>query len=242
MSIRVGVNGLKKSFGGRTVLDGVSCDFPAGGISAVIGPNGSGKTTLLRMVAGLETPDGGLLSYMDGDKEASPGLGLMRRMTYVSQDPLLFSTSLRNNIAYGLWQRGLPAGEVERRVDEALDAAGLRGFSQARAKTLSGGEAQRAAIARAYALGPELVLLDEPASNLDPEGGAWMERLVMKMKDELKATVVLVTHNMFQARRLADRVFFLYGGRLIESGPRDEFFGRPKNELTRKFLAGDVVY
>jgi tungstate transport system ATP-binding protein len=242
MSIKVETGGLTKSLGGRTVLDDISCEFPAGGISVVIGPNGSGKTTLLRVAAGLETPDGGRLSYMDGDGEIPPGLPLMRRMTYVSQDPLLFSTSLHDNIAYGLRQRALPAEEVARRVDEALELSGIKRLSQAPAKTLSGGEAQRAAIVRAYALRPELVLFDEPASNLDPEGGAWMERLVMRMKDEWGASVVLVTHNMFQARRLADRVFFLYGGRLVESGPRDKFFERPENDLTRRFLAGDVVY
>jgi tungstate transport system ATP-binding protein len=242
MSIKVETSGLTKSLGGRTVLDDISCEFPAGGISVVIGPNGSGKTTLLRVAAGLETPDGGRLSYMDGDGEIPPGLPLMRRMTYVSQDPLLFSTSLYDNIAYGLRQRALSLKEVARRVDEALDLSGIKRLSQAPAKTLSGGEAQRAAIVRAYALRPELILLDEPASNLDPEGGAWMERLVLQMKDEWGASVALVTHNMFQARRLADRVFFLYGGRLVESGPRDRFFESPENELTRRFLAGEVVY
>lgn len=242
MSLHVAISKIKKSFGERTVLDGVSCAFPAGGISAVIGPNGSGKTTLLRIVAGLTAQDGGKVTYMDGDGEVPPGLPLMRRMTYVAQSPLLFTTSLYNNIAYGLRQRGIPVGEVHSRVDEALDAGGLKRLAHSRAKTLSGGEAQRAAIARAYALRPEMVLLDEPALNLDPEGGAWMERLVAKMRDEQGATVVLVTHNMFQARRLADRVFFLYEGRLIESGPKDAFFQSPENDLTRKFLAGEVVY
>ena len=241
MSMSVEFSGIGKSYGGRRVLDGVTCSFRAGEISAVIGPNGSGKTTLLRIAARLERPDAGEVAYSAGGETLQIGLPLMRKMTYVAQRPLMFRASVYNNLAYGLKQRGLPGEEVRRRVAGALAAGGLTHLAHAQGPTLSGGEAQRAAIVRATALGADAVMLDEPASNLDPEGGVLMERLVLGMKQR-GTTVVLVTHNLFQARRLADRVFFLYEGRLVESGAKEEFFAGPREELTKKFLSGDVVY
>ena len=238
MSLGVELKGVGKSYGGRAVLSGVTCAFAKGRITAVIGPNGSGKTTLMRLIARLEIPDSGELVYTDGQQ----GLPLMRRMTLVAQRPCLFNTTLFNNVAFGLRARGLPGAEIRGRVMDALSASGLSHLSHANARSLSGGEAQRAALARAYALRPDLVLLDEPAANLDPEGVDQMERLIRKMKDEQGMTALIVTHNMFQARRLADDVCLLYGGELVERGARDEFFGAPKKDLTRKFLAGEVVF
>ncbi|MGA2193034.1 MAG: ATP-binding cassette domain-containing protein, partial [Nitrospirota bacterium] len=234
---------IEKRFGGRTVLSGVSCTLSPGEISAVIGPNGSGKTTLMRIIARLEGQDGGSVTYMSGEGEAalSPGLELMRRMTFIPQNPLLFRATLYNNIAFGLKARGVKGWEVARRVREALEAGGLWHLSGEQGQNLSGGEAQRAAIIRAYALRPELIMLDEPSSNLDPEGGVLMERLMLEMAHS-GAAVVLVTHNLFQARRLSDRVFFMYGGRLVESGTPKELFTSPKDELTRKFISGEVVF
>ncbi len=242
MSLTVVLKGLNKSYAGKEALKDISCEFTAGKIGAVIGPNGSGKTSLLRLISRLDRPSRGEIAYMSGGGCALPGISLMRRMTLVSQTTVLFNTTLYNNIAYGLKVRGLPPGSVKARVDEALAAVGLQALAHARAGTLSGGEAQRAAFARAYALRPELALLDEPSANLDPDGVALMERLVLRMKEEYGTTFVIVTHNLFQARRLADRVFFLYGGELVESGDTRALFGSPKRELTRKFLSGEVVY
>ncbi len=238
MSLGVELSGVSKSYGGREVLKGVTCSFAKGRISAILGPNGSGKTTLLRLIASLERPDRGDVRYTDG----TDGPALMRRMTLVAQRPCMFDTSLYNNIAFGLKVRGLPGHEIRVRVDDALSASSLSHLSKVNAKSLSGGEAQRAAMARAYALRPDLVLLDEPAANLDPEGVDQMERLIHKMKSEQGMTALIVTHNIFQARRLADDVCLLYGGELVERGSRDEFFGAPKMELTRKFLAGELVF
>jgi tungstate transport system ATP-binding protein len=242
MSLTVVLKGLNKSYAGKEALKDISCEFTAGKIGAVIGPNGSGKTSLLRLISRLDRPSRGEIAYMSGGGCALPGISLMRRMTLVSQATVLFNTSLYNNIAYGLKARGLPPGSVKARVEEALAAVGLNALAHAQAGTLSGGEAQRAAFARAYALRPELALLDEPSANLDPDGVALMERLVLRMKEEYGTTFVIVTHNLFQARRLADRVFFLYGGELVESGDTRALFGSPKRELTRKFLSGEVVY
>jgi len=242
MSLSVSLSGLSKSFAARPALKGISCEFGAGKVNVVLGPNGSGKTTLLRIVAGLESPDGGSIAYTGGGGIVPAGNTLMRRMTLVSQWPVLFDTTLFKNVAFGLRLRGLPPGVVSERVDEAIEAGGLGRLAHARARTLSAGESQRAAFVRAYALRPELLLLDEPTANLDPDGVALIERLILRMKEDYGTTSVLVTHNIFQARRLADTAFLMFGGEMVESGPASGFFGSPARELTRKFLSGEVVY
>lgn len=242
MSIGVRLNGVGVSYGARAALKGMTCTFPAGKVSAILGPNGSGKTTLMRAVAGLESFGSGGIEYTDAAGEVSPGLALMRRMTLVSQKAVLFNATVFNNIAYGLKARGLSPDVISERVSEALETGGLAHLAHARAWTLSGGEAQRAALVRAWALRPELLLLDEPTASMDPAGVALAEGLVRRMREERGTTVVVVTHNLFQARRLADNVFLLYGGELVESGETETVFGSPREELTRSFISGKVVY
>jgi len=242
MSLGVSLISVSKTHGAREALQGVDVVFSPGRISVVMGPNGSGKTTLLRMVAGLDNPSSGSVEYIDGNARVAPGLALMRRMTLVSQSPVLFNMSVYDNVAYGLKRRGLDAATVKRRVDEALEAVGAGGLARMRARRLSGGESQRVALARAYALRPELVMLDEPTANLDPDGAAMAERLIARMRDGWGASVVVVTHNIFQAKRLADHACLIYGGRVVEQGEAAKFFGSPKDELTRAFLSGALVY
>jgi tungstate transport system ATP-binding protein len=245
MSLTCVLKGISKSYGGRTVLEAADFLFPPGKITCIIGPNGSGKSTLLSIASYLTKPDAGTVEYTveyrDGGKSIPFGLSLRRRLTLVSQSPLLFNTTLYKNITYGLKFRDLTDKEIKTRASEALELGGLSHLSNAGARTLSGGEAQRAAMVRAYALRPEMVFLDEPFSNLDPEGGRLMERLTLKMKED-GAAVVLVTHNLFQARRLADRAYFLFKGRLIEFGEADGFFNDPKGELTRQFMSGEIFF
>lgn len=242
MSLTVELRDVVRRYGKMDALAGVSCRFPPGRINVLLGPNGSGKTTLLRLAARLEGPDGGTVVFSDVDGPLTPGVALMRRMTLVSQAPVLFNTSVFNNISYGLRLRGMEEREVKRRAFEALELVAMADFARARATSLSGGEAQRAAIARAYALRPELLLLDEPSSSLDPEGGAVFEEVLKKMNSEQGTTVVIVTHNLFQARRLAHYAFFLYGGRLVEWGEAAGFFERPENGVTAKFISGEMVF
>lgn len=242
MSLTVDLRDVVKRYGKRDALAGVSCRFLPGRINILLGPNGSGKTTLLRLAARLEEPDGGTVVFSDADGSLTPGVALMRRMTLVSQAPALFNTSVFNNIAYGLRLRGMEEQEMRSRAIEALELVGMGNFSGARAGSLSGGEAQRVAIARAYALRPELLLLDEPSSSLDPEGGAVFEEVIKKINSEQATTVAMVTHNLFQARRLAHYAFFLYGGRLVEWGEAAGFFNRPENEVTAKFISGEMVF
>jgi tungstate transport system ATP-binding protein len=153
----------------------------------------------------------------------------------------MFNTTLRENVAYGLNARGIPREDVCERVDEALAAGDMAGLASARAATLSGGESQRAALVRAYALMPDAVFLDEPTASMDPDNTALAERLIMRMCEEHGATVVMVTHNLFQAKRLAGHAFFMFGGELIEYGETGRIFGRPEKELTSKYVSGEVV-
>ena len=175
MSLAVELRDIHKAFGEKPVLKGIDALFPQGRTSVIVGPNGSGKTTLMRIIARLERPDFGSVSCTDDGKAVPADLGLMRRQTLVTQGAALFNTSLYENIAYGLKVRGIRPETVRQRVTEALDAGGLSHLSHERALTLSGGEAQRAAVVRAYALRPELILLDEPTANLDPEGVSLVE-------------------------------------------------------------------
>lgn len=245
MSLTCFLKGISKSYGGRKILEPADYEFPPGKITCIIGPNGSGKSTLLSIASYLEKPDAGTVEYTveyrDGGSSIPAGLSLRRRLTCVTQAPLLFSTTLLKNITYGLKFRDLTNNEIRARANEALLLGGLSHLANAGARTLSGGEAQRAAMVRAYALRPEVIFLDEPFANLDPEGGRLMERLTLKMKND-GAAVVLVTHNLFQARRLSERVYFLFEGRLIESGEADGFFNEPREELTRQFMSGEMLF
>lgn len=241
MSLTCTLKGISKSYGGRKILEPADYEFPPGKITCIIGPNGSGKSTLLNIASYLKKPDGGTVEYRDGESPVPFGLPLRRRLTSVTQAPLLFDTTLYKNITYGLKFRDLPIDEIRARASTALELGGLSHLANAAARTLSGGEAQRAAMVRAYALKAEAVFLDEPFSNLDPEGGRLMERLTLRMKDD-GAAVALITHNLFQARRLADRVYFLFKGRLIEHGEADGFFNEPREELTRQFMSGEIFF
>jgi len=241
MGMEIALSGVSRRFGGRAALSGIDAVFPAGRVSAVIGPNGSGKTTLLRILARLDKPDAGTVTYLKGGHPVADGISLMRKMTLVAQQPVMFNTTLRENVAYGLNARGIPREDVCERVDEALAAGDMAGLASARAATLSGGESQRAALVRAYALMPDAVFLDEPTASMDPDNTALAERLIMRMCEEHGATVVMVTHNLFQAKRLAGHAFFMFGGELIEYGETGRIFGRPEKELTSKYVSGEVV-
>lgn len=241
MGMEITLAGVSRRFGERVALSGIDAVFPAGRVSAVIGPNGSGKSTLLRIMARLEKQDAGTVTYLKDGLPLPEDIDLMRRMTLVAQRPVLFNTTLRENIAYGIRARGIPSDEVCVRVDEALTAGGMTGLAEARATTLSGGESQRAALIRAYALRPDAVFLDEPTANMDPDNAALTESLITQLSEEAGTTVIMVTHNFFQARRLAGHVFFMFGGGLVESGPARKMFGSPEKELTAKYFSGEVI-
>ncbi len=203
-----------KHFQGRRVLDLESLQFGVGEIAAIEGPNGAGKTTLLKILALLISLDQGRLFYRGREvRGAGNHTNLRREITLVAQDAYLFDGSVEKNVAYGLKLRGVDKAGRGQLVQAALDQAGLRGFGHRRVRGLSGGEGQRVALARALALGPRVLLLDEPFANLDPASAEVFERVIGSLP-QLGCTVILVSHVREQARRLAGRIIALEDGRL----------------------------
>lgn len=231
------LRGVQHRYNGRTVLDLPALDIRRGEILAIVGPSGSGKSTLLRLLQFLEAPAAGSIIFDGFEIREQPGLDVRRRVMTVFQRPALLDRSVRDNVAFGLQLRGLR--NVGERVAAALEQVGLSEFARTRARTLSGGEAQRVALARAIVLQPDALLLDEPTANLDPYNVGLIEDLVRAHGD---MTIVLVTHNVFQAKRLADRVGLLLSGRIVELVPTLQFFDSPSDPRTHAFLNGEMVY
>lgn len=163
-------------------------------------------------------------------------------MAMVFQKTLLFRDSVYNNVAYGLKARGYSRNEINKRVISLLEQVGLKDLITRRADTLSGGEAQRVAIARAVAFEPELLLLDEPTANLDPGNIELIEGMILKMNHMQSITVIMVTHNIFQARRIADQVVFVNEGKIVEIGSTEKIFSSPNNAQTKAFIEGRMIY
>jgi phosphate transport system ATP-binding protein len=235
--------------GRRTVVGDVTFDVRRGEILALIGPSGSGKTTLLRALNRLHalTPDirveGSVLLHGAATEGAAFSVEeLRRRVGYVFQLPNPFPMSIYDNVALPLREHRLVAGEHEcgRRVQGLLERVGLLDEVRERldqsALTLSGGQQQRLCIARALAADPYVMLFDEPCSALDPQATAVVERLLAAIKEEL--ALVVVTHNLAQARRIADQVAFMLDGELVELGARGQVFGEPRDPRTHDYLGG----
>ncbi len=218
--------------------------FNKGFVYGIVGPSGAGKTTLLRMINMLTPPDEGTILY-NGQPAPDKGparLMLQRNMAMVFQKTLLFRDSVYNNVAYGLKARGYNLDETKNCVDSLLDQVGLKELANRRADTLSGGEAQRVAIARAVVFDPELLLLDEPTANLDPANIEVIEDMILKMNREQNITVIMVTHNIFQARRIANKVVFVNEGKIIETGDTEQIFSKPHKLQTKAFIEGRMIY
>jgi tungstate transport system ATP-binding protein len=233
---------LVKDYGDRRVLEVESLDIRRGEIFALVGPSGSGKSTLLRLMNFLEAPTGGSLRFRGVEFGAGieVPLDLRRRVTTVFQRPMLLNRSVWENVTIGLKLRGQRDSKAQAR--RALERVGLSHLANDRARILSGGEAQRVALARAIVLQPDALLLDEPTANLDPYNVGLIESIVRRLNAEQGMTLVLVTHNVFQARRLADRVAFLFEGRFIEVAEVQRFFESPADPRTAAFVRGDMVY
>ncbi len=230
---------LQKIYLDRTVVTIDSLSIQRGEFLAIVGPSGAGKSTLLRLLNFLEAPTSGHLTFDGQPVPSAPPLSLVRRVTTVFQRPALLSRSVRENVAFGLRLRGLhPDGAVT----QALERVGLAGLGTVTATTLSGGEMQRVALARALVLNPDVLLLDEPTANLDPYNVNLIETLVREETSRRGTTIVFVTHNVFQARRLAHRVGLMLNGALIELAPTVDFFDSPRDPRTAAFINGEMVY
>ncbi len=227
-------------YGGATILEVPSLSVRPGEVLAIIGPNGAGKSTLLRVMGLLEQPTQGTV-FCHGRKVAQENaLSARRRMASVFQEPLLLNASVYENAALGLKLRGLDQRAIEQRVNPWLERLGLARFPKRPARSLSGGEAQRTSLARAFALDPELLLLDEPFSALDPPTREGLLLDLERILRETAITTVFVTHDRDEAFMLGDRIAVLIGGRLLQVGATTEVFAQPLNEAVADFVGIDT--
>jgi tungstate transport system ATP-binding protein len=231
---------VSKQHGNSFALGVDELNVAAGELFCLLGPTGAGKTTLLRLLSGLEPPTSGNVNFEDRPLYG-PGapLVVLRRIAMVHQRPLLLTGTVLYNVEYGLRVR---AGSSGSRVEAVLDRLGLTKLAGQSARTLSGGQVQLVAVARALVVEPDVLLLDEPTASLDPARVALMEEAVLDVQRRRKMTVVWATHNLFQARRVGHQVGLLLNGSLIEVAPTQRFFENPTDERTAQFVQGKMVY
>ena len=230
--------GLVLERDGRRLIDNLSLSIEAegDGILVLMGPNGAGKSLLLRCLSGLLAPDAGRVTWAGErpSRKAAPHLG------FVFQKPVMLRRSVFSNLLYALKAMGVPRAERRRRAEDALSRAGLLDRADQAARLLSGGEQQRLALARALTLSPHLLMLDEPAANVDPASTLEIERMVRRAARE-GTKVLMVTHDLGQAQRLADEVLFMHHGHLIEQTPARRFFAQPRSAQAATYLRGDIL-
>ena len=240
--MRLVAEAVTHCYGEHVVLRNVSVAIPDGQVHVVAGPNGSGKSTLLRILALLEAPTAGRV--LVAGEAPGPGQLVARRreMVLVAQPPYLFHGTVWGNVAYGLNVRRLQRSEVRERVEAAIAWAGLESIAQQGARTLSVGQAQLVNLARAVALEPKVLLVDEPTAGLDVRNAERVEQLVASYAAERQTTVVLVTHHLPQARRLAQELTLLYDGEVVDSGPLDQLLQRCQDHRAAGFLSEHLVF
>src|SRR5271157_2336270 len=237
MEVRLQLKNVEKSYGSVKILKDINLEILGAKTIALLGTNGAGKTTLLRIIAGLEEMDKGSILFNGKD---TSGKELRHIATLVFQKTVMFSLSVYGNLAYGLKIRGKKDSEIKEEIARELQTVGLRNFEKRKARKTSGGEQQRIALARAFLLNPQTLLLDEPTANLDPYSATIIERAIMRIRG--KNIVILATHNLSQAKRLADEVVHIYDGKIVEVAGAEEFFNNPRSEMTRKFINGELDY
>src|SRR6266536_1516605 len=231
----ISIRNVSKQFGSFVALDDVSLDVPGGSLVALLGPSGSGKSTLLRIIAGLERPDGGEVHIADedvtGQAPQERGIG------FVFQHYAAFKhMTVHDNVAFGLKIRKRPRAEIEARVHELLELVQLEGFSRRYPAQLSGGQRQRMGLARALAVDPKVLLLDEPFGALDAQVRKELRVWLRRLHDETHTTTVIVTHDQEEAMEVADRVVVMNGGQIEQIAPPRDLYDQPANEFVMSFV------
>lgn len=222
--------------GDRRIIDGVSLRLEPGPRTVIVGPNGAGKSVLLRLCHGLLNPTSGTIRWASLESPGGP-----RRQAMVFQRPVLLRRTAVANVAYALAIAGVPRAQRIARALDALRRVGLAHLAKHPARVLSGGEQQRLALARAWALSPEVLFLDEPTASLDPGATQEIEKGIAAVHAS-GTKIVLVTHNLGQARRLGDEILFLHQGRIAECAPADRFFKQPVSREAAQFLEGELPW
>jgi len=231
----IAVESVSKQFGDFTALDDISFEAPDGKLTALLGPSGSGKSTLLRVIAGLEVPDAGTVIVSGNDATRLPPQ--KRGIGFVFQHYAAFKhMTLRDNVAFGLKIRKKPKAEIKAKVDELLHLVGLEGFADRYPSQLSGGQRQRMALARALAVEPSVLLLDEPFGALDANVRADLRAWLRRLHEQVPVTTVLVTHDQEEAMELADLIVLLKDGKIAQSGAPRDLYDRPADEFVMGFL------
>ena len=229
------VESISKKFGDAVALDDVSLEVPTGSLTALLGPSGGGKSTLLRIIAGLDTPDTGIVRIEGEDLTMTPARS--RGVGFCFQHYAPFRhLSVRRNVAFGLEIRRRPKAEIRARVDELLDLVGLSHLGERYPSQLSGGQRQRMALARALAIEPKVLLLDEPFGALDAQVRTQLRQWLRDLHDTLNVTTVLVTHDQEEAMEVADRLVIINQGRLEQVGTPSDMYEHPANEFVLTFL------
>ena len=234
---------LCQKYGERDILKNINLRIDRGEVFALIGPTGAGKTTLLRLIDLIDMPTSGRIHF-DGvgtAESAKIRLGMRRRMAFVLQKPMVFNLSVYDNIAYGLKWRGVRGSELREKVNQVLEMVGLSTDKNRNARTLSGGEVQRVAIARAIAIEPEVLLLDEPTANLDPNAALRIEELITSIIQHYATTIIMATHDLSQGQRLADRIGVLMNGELLQTGDSRDIFTAPRNREVAEFVGVENI-
>jgi len=236
---------VTKRYGDVTAVRRVDLEVREGEVFGIVGPSGAGKSTLLRLVDLLEPADEGKVSVLDTntDPASTQASAVRRQIGMVQQKPVVLNRSVANNLAYGLMIRGWEEDRIKSAVDRELGKLGLEERRGKNARTLSGGEMQRVSFSRSTIYSPRLLLLDEFAANLDPANVALLEGMVKGfMEEDRSRAVILVTHNLFQAKRTCDRLALMWNGEIVETADANRFFESPEDQRTAGFVRGELVY
>ncbi len=233
------LEGVSFEISGMRLIKDISCTFEASQRTVIIGPNGAGKSLLLRLCHGLIEPSSGAVRW--SGHGAGRGVNLKPQQAMVFQRPVMLRRSVADNVHYALTFQNISRAKRHDIVSNVLQRTGLQGRANQPARILSGGEQQRLALARAWAISPEIMFLDEPTANLDPSATHSVEEIIQAIY-ESGTRIVMTSHDLGQARRMADDIMFLHRGRLLEQAPVSQFFESPKNDLAQAFIRGELLW